>query len=108
MELTTIGRNALSSFRRGTISLDMDADSIVEEDEGVHLQWAAIERLPTFKRIKTSLFEASNAKDGEGKKVTDVTKLGAAERHLFIEKLINHIENDNLRLLQNLRERIER
>lgn len=108
MELTTIGRNALSSFRRGTVSLDMDADSIVEEDEGVHLQWAAIERLPTFKRIKTSLFEASNAKDGEGKKVTDVTKLGAAERHLFIEKLINHIENDNLRLLQNLRERIER
>ncbi|KAL9352179.1 hypothetical protein Peur_054859 [Populus x canadensis] len=108
MELATIGRNAQSSFRRDTNSLDMDADSILEEDEGVHLQWAAIERLPTLKRIKTSLFEASNAKDGEGKKVTDVTKLGAAERHLFIEKLINHIENDNLRLLQNLRDRIDR
>ncbi|KAG6759849.1 hypothetical protein POTOM_036342 [Populus tomentosa] len=108
MELATIGRNAQSSFRRDTINLDMDADSILDEDEGVQLQWAAIERLPALKRIKTSLFEASNAKDGEGRKVTDVTKLGAAERHLFIEKLINHIENDNLRLLQNLRERIDR
>ncbi|KAF9674338.1 hypothetical protein SADUNF_Sadunf10G0116900 [Salix dunnii] len=80
----------------------------MEEDDEVRLQWAAIERLPTLKRIKTSLFEASNAKGDKGKRVTDVTKLGAAERHLFIEKLIKHVENDNLRLLQNLRERIDR
>ncbi|KAF9674339.1 hypothetical protein SADUNF_Sadunf10G0117000 [Salix dunnii] len=106
MELTNNG--AQSSFRRGATSLDMDADSIMEEDDEVHLQWAAIERLPTFKRIKTSLFEASNAKGDKGKRVTDVTKLGAAERHLFIEKLLKHVENDNLRLLKNLRERIDR
>ncbi|KAG5237170.1 pleiotropic drug resistance protein [Salix suchowensis] len=108
MELTTIGRNAQSSFRRGETGLGMDADSIMEEDDEVRLQWAAIERLPTFKRIKTSLFEASNAEGDEGKTVTDVTKLGAAERRLFIEKLLKHVENDNLRLLQNLRERIDR
>ena len=86
----------------------MDADSSMEEDDEVRLQWAAIERLPTFKRIKTSLFEASNANGDKGKRVTDVTKLGAAERHLFIQKLLKHVENDNLRLLQNLRERIDR
>ncbi|KAJ6432161.1 hypothetical protein OIU84_019417 [Salix udensis] len=108
MELTTIGRNAQSSFRRGGTGLDMDADSIMEEDDEVRLQWAAIERLPTFKRIKTSLLEASNAEGDDGKRVTDVTKLGAAERRLFIEKLLKHVENDNLRLLQNLRERIDR
>ena len=69
MELTTIGRNAHSSLRRGATSLDMDADSIMEEDDEVRLQWAAIERLPTFKRIKTSLFEASTAKGDKGKRV---------------------------------------
>lgn len=50
----------------------------------------------------------SSGKESEGKNVTDVTKLGAVEKHLFIEKLIKHIEHDNLRLLQKLRDRIDR
>ncbi|XP_076900742.1 pleiotropic drug resistance protein 3-like isoform X4 [Bidens hawaiensis] len=41
-------------------------------------------------------------------KVVDVTKLLAPERHMFIEKLIKHIENDNLRLLQKLRKRTDK
>ncbi|EXB53834.1 Pleiotropic drug resistance protein 3 [Morus notabilis] len=32
-----------------------------------------------------------------GKRVVDVTKLGAQERHIFIERLIKCIESDNLR-----------
>ncbi|XVF66043.1 hypothetical protein PTKIN_Ptkin10aG0002400 [Pterospermum kingtungense] len=93
-------------------------DSIKEVDEDVHLQWAAIEKLPTFKRIRTSLVDingGSSEQEGngetessQGKRVTDVTKLAAAERQLFIEKLIKHIENDNLRLLHKMRERIDR
>ncbi|RZB55003.1 Pleiotropic drug resistance protein 3 isoform G [Glycine soja] len=42
------------------------------------------------------------------KQVVDVRKLGAQERHTFIEKLIKHIENDNLRLLQKFRKRIDK
>ena len=85
----------------------------MEVDEEVHLQWAAIERLPTFKRIRTSLFDINHGneegnggiKSSEGKRVTDVTKLGSLERQLFIEKLI---DNDNIRLLHKIRERIDR
>uniref|UniRef100_A0A7N0UI28 ABC transporter domain-containing protein n=1 Tax=Kalanchoe fedtschenkoi TaxID=63787 RepID=A0A7N0UI28_KALFE len=146
------------------------ADSIKEEDDEIELRWAAIQKLPTFKRIKTAVLElgddatdASSSKidfevkeendTGDGssskiemefrkrknalssssrrhflsssstrhflssssrreleghKKVVDVTKLGGHERHLFIEKLIKHIENDNLRLLRKLRDRFER
>ncbi|KAL6970177.1 drug-responsive transcription factor pdr3 [Sarracenia purpurea var. burkii] len=74
-----------------------------EEDE---LKWAAIQRLPTFRRLRTSLFDSGNL---EGKRVmTDVTKLPALERHLFIEKMIKNIEKDNLRFLQKLRDRIDR
>ncbi|XWS08431.1 hypothetical protein CRYUN_Cryun40dG0002000 [Craigia yunnanensis] len=94
----------------------MSTDSIMEVDEEVHLQWAAIERLPTFKRIRTSLFDINHGNEegnggielSEGKRVTDVTKLGAVERQLFTEKLIKHIENDNLRLLHKIRERVDR
>ncbi|KAM0962434.1 hypothetical protein ACFX2A_022042 [Malus domestica] len=86
---------------------------IEEEDEEVQLQWAAIERLPTYKRCRTALFDfdggvGGGGKEHAGKRVVDVTKLKADERHLFVEKLIKHIEHDNLRLLQKLRERIDR
>jgi hypothetical protein len=75
------------------------------------LQWAAIGRLPTYDRLRSSLFDKDDddtgATDNNGKKVINVTKLGALERHVFIEKLIKHIENDNLRLLRKIRNRID-
>lgn len=107
MELTTIGRSIQPPFYHS------EADSSIEEDEELQLQWAAIQRLPTFRRLRTSVFDidhdaGSSGKEFKGKRMADVTKLGAVDRHLFIEKLIKHIENDNLRLLQKLRDRIDR
>ncbi|KAJ4844769.1 hypothetical protein Tsubulata_003473, partial [Turnera subulata] len=82
------------------------------------LQWAAVERLPTVRRVRLSLFEDNNDKKGNStvvdqeaaarKRVVDVTKLGAQERHVFIERLITKIEEDNRRLLTKLKERIDR
>lgn len=80
-------------------------------DEEALSQWAAIDRLPTFERLRSSVFDQSggNEDDGtKGKKVVDVTKIGAPERHLFIEKLIKHIEHDNLKLLRKMRKRIDK
>ena len=37
----------------------------MEVDEEVHLQWAEIERLSTFKRIKTSLFDINHGNEEE-------------------------------------------
>ncbi|MCL7023992.1 hypothetical protein MKW94_021890 [Papaver nudicaule] len=114
-ELTEIERSVRSSFRHyassfrsiSSIGTVRDVDECVEnQDENVALQWAAIDRLPTFMKLRTSLFY--DGVDVTGKRVIDVTKLGPVERHMFIEKLIKHIENDNLRLLQNIRERIDR
>lgn len=90
-------------------------DTIMEEDEELRRRWAAIERLPTFRLLRTSLFHgedesagARNGGAGKEKKAVDVATLSSLERHLFIERLIKHIESDNLRLLQKLRERIDR
>ncbi|CAN7062210.1 unnamed protein product [Brassica rapa subsp. trilocularis] len=100
MELAEIGKSMGSSFR---------SSSSRNEDEAEHaLQWAEIQRLPSFKQLRSSLVDEEGDDVEKGKRVVDVTKLGAMERHLMIEKLIKHIENDNLKLLKNIRRRIDR
>nr|VDD05757.1 unnamed protein product [Brassica oleracea] len=80
----------------------------VEDEAEYALQWAEIQRLPTFERLRSSLVDEEGESEENGKRVADVTKLGAMERHLMIEKLIKHIENDNLKLLKKIRKRIDR
>ncbi|XP_010515840.1 PREDICTED: ABC transporter G family member 37 isoform X2 [Camelina sativa] len=119
VELAEIGRSIRSSFRRHTSSFRSNS-SIYEPDNdgdvnGDHhdadyaLQWAEIERLPTAKRMRSTLIDDGDKSITEnGKRVVDVSKLGATERHLMIEKLIKHIENDNLKLLKKIRRRVDR
>ncbi|CAK9136211.1 unnamed protein product [Ilex paraguariensis] len=109
MELSEIRRSIRSSFRRHTSSSrSISGLSSTQNDHEVddeHLsQWAAVERLPTLERLRSSLFDENEG----GKRVVDVTKLDAVERHMFIDKLIKHIENDNLRLLQKFRKRLDK
>ncbi|KAJ9557166.1 hypothetical protein OSB04_011780 [Centaurea solstitialis] len=112
-ELSEIGRSLRSSFHRHTSSLltnsEVSHGNNHDETDKNLLEWAAIDRLPTFERLRSSLFDEENGDghDVKGKKVVDVTKLLAPERHMFIEKLIKHIENDNLQLLQKLRKRTD-
>lgn len=122
MALTPRGRTQHSPL---TLSFDRDADSVLEQEREILSKWAAIEKLPTFKRIKTSFIDVDINESGrstsstgstssgirlrsDSKRVVDVTKLGAVERRLLIDKLLQHIEKDNLHLLQKLRQRIER
>ncbi|CAL5378402.1 unnamed protein product [Camellia sinensis] len=102
-----------SSFQRHSSSFrSISGLSFVNNDvdDECSLQWAAIKRLPTFERLRSSLFDENDGSnvDAQGKRVVDVTKLGALERNMFIDKLIKHIENDNLRLLHKLGERIDK
>ncbi|PRQ53696.1 putative pleiotropic drug resistance protein PDR/CDR [Rosa chinensis] len=109
-----IGRSVKTSFHQHASSFRSTSDvrSMKEnDDDEVELQWAAIERLPTFERIRTSLMDCNKEDDdheGKSKRVVDVTKLEALERHVFIDNLLKEIEGDNQRLLQKLKERIER
>ncbi|XP_031273330.1 uncharacterized protein LOC116131798 [Pistacia vera] len=114
ISLTELGRSLKFSLRCKTSSsqrdIGKDDDEALVSDVEIVQQWAAIERLPTFDWLKASLFNKEGEEkvvDGEGKRVVDVTKLGPVERRAFIEKLIKHIEHDNLKLLGKIRERIE-
>ncbi|XP_043687959.1 pleiotropic drug resistance protein 3-like [Telopea speciosissima] len=127
IELTEIARSMRRSFqsfrsngRTSSAMGDLD-DHYNDSDVGAaaveyYEQWAAIERLPTYERTRLSLFDNYDDDDddhdqkgsGDGKRVVDVRKLKAPERRVFISKLIKNVENDNLRLLQKLRDRIDR
>lgn len=100
------------SRRRRSLSFESISSGISEHDERENeLLWAALERLPTVKRITTALFDEtaeSDNGDGKGKRIVDVSELLPQERHMLIEKLIKHIQNDNLRLLQKMRKRIDK
>ncbi|KAK4559504.1 hypothetical protein RGQ29_008643 [Quercus rubra] len=82
-------------------------------ESAIELQyWAEIERLPTSKRVNKSLVDRKLLNDSKekkaGKRMVDVTKLGAVEKHMFIDELLKEIEEDNLRLLKKQKERIDR
>ncbi|XP_061973644.1 pleiotropic drug resistance protein 3-like isoform X2 [Populus nigra] len=82
-----------------------------ENEEDASQCLGTIERLPSFERISTALLEEKDGTNGKGDamggKVVNVAKLRAQEGHVFNEKLIKHVENDHLRLLQKLRKRID-
>ncbi|XVE63469.1 hypothetical protein DITRI_Ditri07aG0023000 [Diplodiscus trichospermus] len=61
----------------------------------------------TASSSSTEYHHANVTTFGEGIEV-DISKLGAEESHVFIERLIKNIEKDNLQLLQKTRERLDR
>lgn len=79
-----------------------------EIDDEEALKWAALEKLPTFDRLRRGILKTV----GDGGHViheeVDVTKLGFAERQQLLEKILKVTEEDNERLLLKLRERIDK
>eukprot|EP01018_Ginkgo_biloba_P025406 Gb_34606 [translate_table: standard] len=95
------------------LSLLSIREQVDNEEEA--LKWAAIERLPTYDRLRTSiLFQSfSENYEGDGKRIipkeVDVRKLGKVERQKFIEKIFKDVaEEDNEKFLRRLRARIDR
>uniref|UniRef100_A0A0E0LCK4 ABC transporter domain-containing protein n=1 Tax=Oryza punctata TaxID=4537 RepID=A0A0E0LCK4_ORYPU len=91
------------------------------DDDEEALRWAAIERLPTYSRMRTAILSSADeaaaaaaeahAGGGAGKqqyKEVDVRRLGVGERQEFIERVFRVAEEDNQRFLQKLRNRIDR
>ncbi|KAJ0007116.1 hypothetical protein Pint_29979 [Pistacia integerrima] len=77
-----------------------------ESDDDVEaLKWAALERLPTYSRLKKGLLMSTA--DGGGCEV-DVSKLEARERKNLVDRLVRHTEEDNEKFLLKLRNRLDR
>ncbi|XP_010658730.1 pleiotropic drug resistance protein 2 [Vitis vinifera] len=78
------------------------------EDDEEELKWAAIERLPTFERLRKGMLKQVL---DDGKVVheeVDFTNLGMQERKHLIESILKVVEEDNEKFLLRLRERTDR
>lgn len=66
------------------------------------LKWAAMERLPTVRRLRTAMIHKGPGRIDQ----VDVAKIGPLERQLLIDNLLKVIEEDNEKFLLKLRKRI--
>ncbi|CAO2197790.1 unnamed protein product [Urochloa humidicola] len=77
-----------------------------EVDDEEALQWAAMERLPSFDRLRTGLFRAagdSSDHSGSGRRrrhaheEVDVRAMGLAQRQAFLDRVFRVAKEDNER-----------
>ena len=90
--------------------------SNVDEDEEA-LKWAAIERLPTYDRLRTSIlqtFVEAGHDHADARPSTlqhrevDVRKLDVNERQEFIDRIFKVAEEDNEKYLRKFRNRLDK
>ncbi|KDO36544.1 hypothetical protein CISIN_1g045765mg, partial [Citrus sinensis] len=73
------------------------------EEEEEALKWAALEKLPTYNRLKKGILSTSSGHANE----IDVDDLGLQERQRLINKLVKVADVDNEKFLLKLKNRID-
>ncbi|KAK8639134.1 hypothetical protein V6N13_137527 [Hibiscus sabdariffa] len=93
----------------GSIGRSLSRSSWIMEEA---LKWAAIERLPTYDRLRTIIMQSFVDHEIVRKKVehreVDVTKLDVDDRQKFMDMLFKVAEEDNEKYLMKFRNRIDR
>lgn len=112
IELSATGNSLFSPSQNQSLGIPDNSSSSSTKhgdlDEDSADQWAAVQRLPTFERLRLSLLDKNDGNEAniaKGKRIVDVTKLSAPEKHVLMEKLIG--DNNNRRLLRKIRERLD-
>ncbi|KAJ4718271.1 Pleiotropic drug resistance ABC transporter [Melia azedarach] len=101
---------ASSSLRSGSSSIwrnsamDVFSRSSKEEDDEEALRWAALEKLPTYDRLRKGILTTSKG----GASEIDINNLGFDERQKLVERLVKVAEVDNEKFLLKLRNRVDR
>ncbi|KAM7532289.1 hypothetical protein LguiB_035699 [Lonicera macranthoides] len=78
-----------------------------EEDEE-ELKWAAIERLPTYDRLRKGMLKQVLTNGRIVHEPVDVANLGLQDKKQLMESILKVVEEDNERFLLRLRDRTDR
>lgn len=112
MENTADLYKASNSFRRSNSSslwmnngTEIFSTSLRREEDEVALIWAAIQKLPSYNRLRKGLLTSSS---GDQACEIDIKNLGIQERKILIDKLVRVPQEDNARFLLKLKKRIDR
>ncbi|XP_078168184.1 ABC transporter G family member 36-like isoform X1 [Carex rostrata] len=98
---------SLSSRDRFTWQQGGDAfsrSSREAEDDEEALRWAALEKLPTYNRVRLGILASPSG----GLKEVNVKNLNTHEKKALLERLVRVAEEDNERFLLKLKDRIDR
>ncbi|XP_048563520.1 ABC transporter G family member 36 [Triticum urartu] len=110
-KVASMRRDSGSIWRRGD---DVFSRSSRDEDDEAALRWAALEKLPTYDRVRRAILPPLDGGEGAapgaaaGKGVVDVHGLGPRERRALLERLVRVADEDNERFLLKLKDRLER
>ncbi|KAI3868276.1 hypothetical protein MKX03_000187, partial [Papaver bracteatum] len=92
-----------SSAWRNNSAQEIFSRSTRDENDEEALKWAALEKLPTYTRIRKGILT-----DGDETKEIDIHNLGFQEKKQLIERLLRVAEEDNAKFLTKLKNRIDR
>ncbi|OEL30546.1 ABC transporter G family member 36 [Dichanthelium oligosanthes] len=100
-----------SMWRRGD---DVFSRSSREEDDEEALRWAALEKLPTYDRVRRAIVPLGlgggddELAGGKGFVDVDVHSFGPRERRALLERVVRVADEDNERFLLKLKDRVDR
>ncbi|KAL0369558.1 UNVERIFIED_CONTAM: Pleiotropic drug resistance protein 2 [Sesamum angustifolium] len=77
-------------------------------DDEEELKWAAIERLPTYDRMRRGMLQQVLSNGRMVHADVDVAKLGVQDKKQLMESILKVVEDDNEKFLQRLRNRTDR
>ena len=77
-------------------------------DDEEELKWAAIERLPTYDRVRKGMLQQVMSNGRVVRNEMDVTNLGAQDKKQLLESILKVVEDDNDKFLRRLRDRTDR
>lgn len=107
---STSGRQSWgsSSFREVWTAPSSVFNRSGRQDDEEELRWAAIERLPTYDRLRKGILRQvlDNGKVVAGE--VDVTKIGVQDKKQLMESILKVVEDDNEKFLRRLRDRTDR
>ncbi|KAI6697885.1 hypothetical protein NL676_018004 [Syzygium grande] len=78
------------------------------QDDEEELRWAAIERLPTYDRLRKGMLKQVLETGRVVQHEVDVTNLGMQDKKQLMESILKVAEEDNERFLRRLRDRTDR
>lgn len=100
---TSSRQSSSNIWRNNALDVFSQSSRQGHEDDEEALKWAAIERLPTYLRIRRGLLSEA---EGHAREV-DIEKLGILERKHILERLVKIAEEDNEKFLMKLKSRID-
>ncbi|XWS43446.1 hypothetical protein CRYUN_Cryun16bG0104500 [Craigia yunnanensis] len=78
------------------------------QDDEEELCWAAIERLPTYDRLRKGMLTQVLSNGRVVHDEVDVTKLGMQDKKQLMDSMLKVVEEDNEKFLKRLRDRTDR